>query len=58
VLQCNPLVPFLDLVREPILYGHVPSLATYGIASAIVFVLAGAAMLALKFEERRLIFYL
>jgi ABC-type polysaccharide/polyol phosphate export permease len=58
VVQCNPLVPFLDLVRQPILYGHLPSLATYGIASAIVLILAGAAMLALKFEERRLIFYL
>jgi ABC-type polysaccharide/polyol phosphate export permease len=58
VVQCNPLVPFLKLVREPILYGHVPSLATYAVASAIVLVLTGTAMLALKVEERRLIFYL
>ncbi len=58
VIQCNPLVPFLNLVREPILYGHMPSLATYAVATAVVLVLAGTAMLALKFEERRLIFYL
>ena len=58
VIQCNPLVPFLNLIREPILYGRVPSLATFGIATAIVFVVAGAAMLALRYEERRLIFYL
>jgi ABC-type polysaccharide/polyol phosphate export permease len=58
VLQCNPLVPFLDLLREPILHGHVPSLQTYAAAGLIVLVLTTAAILALKVEERRLIFYL
>jgi ABC-type polysaccharide/polyol phosphate export permease len=58
VFQCNPLAPFLRLLRDPILYGHAPSLATYALATAITLVLTGAAMLALKAEERRLIFYL
>ncbi len=58
VLQCNPLTAFLNLLREPILYGHVPTLTMYAIAGAIVLVVVGAAMIALKIEERRLIFHL
>ena len=58
VFQCNPLAPFLKLLREPILYGAVPSLTTYAAAAAVTLVLAGAAMIALKVEERRLIFHL
>jgi lipopolysaccharide transport system permease protein len=58
VLQCNPLVSFLDLLREPILYGRLPSLTMYATAGLLVLILGGAAMLALKVEERRLIFYL
>lgn len=58
ILQCNPLVTFLDLLREPLLKGHVPSLQTYALAALIVLVVTVAAMVALKVEERRLIFYL
>lgn len=58
LLHCNPLVPFLDLIRDPILLGQVPSFATYVTAGAIVLVLATAAILALWMEERRLIFHL
>src|SRR5262249_38087049 len=58
LLRCNPLTPILDLLREPILFGHVPSLTTYAIASLMVLLLAAAAMVALKIEERRLIFHL
>jgi len=58
VFRCNPLVPFLDLLRQPILKGQIPSLMTYGTAGIIVLALACMAMLALRVEERRLIFYL
>lgn len=58
VFRCNPLSPFLDLLREPICYGHVPSLLTYLFAAAVVFVLCTAAVFALKIEERKLIFHL
>jgi lipopolysaccharide transport system permease protein len=58
LLQCNPLVPFLDLIRDPILLGRFPSLTTYATASAVVLVLTVAAILALKIDERRLIFHL
>ncbi|HEY7423707.1 MAG TPA: ABC transporter permease [Gemmataceae bacterium] len=58
LLRCNPLTPILDLLREPILSGHIPSLTTYAVAGLIVLVLTVAAMVALKIEERRLIFHL
>ena len=58
VFQCNPLTPFLDLLRQPIMDGRTPSLTTFGVAASIVAVLASAAMFALKVEERRLIFHL
>jgi ABC-type polysaccharide/polyol phosphate export permease len=58
VLECNPLSPFLKLLREPILYARVPSLTLYGIAAGIVLLLGVTAILSLWIEERRLIFYL
>src|SRR5579875_801457 len=58
LLQRNPLVPILDLIRDPILLGQVPSLATYAAAVGVVLVLTVAAIVALWIEERRLIFHL
>ncbi len=58
LLQCNPLVPFLDLIREPILLGRIPSVTTYALATAVVLLLGATAAAALWIEERRLIFHL
>jgi lipopolysaccharide transport system permease protein len=58
LLHCNPLASFLDLIREPILMGRVPSLTSYATATAVVVVLMVAAVLALWIEERKLIFHL
>ncbi len=58
LLHCNPLVPFLDLIREPILFARVPSLATYDASAAVVMVSVLLAVAALRIEERRLIFHL
>lgn len=58
LLQCNPLVSFLDLIRDPILLGRVPSLTTYAIAGSVVLSVAVAAIVALRIDERRLIFHL
>jgi ABC-type polysaccharide/polyol phosphate export permease len=58
VFRCNPLSPFFDLLRDPICYGHVPSLTTYVFAVAVVLLLCTAAIFALKIEERKLIFHL
>lgn len=58
IFALNPLVPFLDLVRLPVAMGAVPSLGTYLTASLITLVTAGAAVLALKSDERKVIFHL
>lgn len=58
LFRYNPLTPFLDLLREPICYGHVPSLMTYTFAATVVVVLCTTAIFALRSEERQLIFHL
>ncbi len=58
VLYVNPLVPFLDLLRNPVVYSEAPSLMMYLIASAIVLVTSSAAALALRSQERQVIFHL
>lgn len=58
LLRLNPLVPLLDLLRRPLLYNELPSLATYGMATLVVCgtgLLAGAWLARL---ERRIIFHL
>jgi lipopolysaccharide transport system permease protein len=58
LMAYNPLVAFLDLIRDPILYNRVPSLATFGTAIVSVSVLASAASVMLVRQQKRLIFYL
>jgi ABC-type polysaccharide/polyol phosphate export permease len=58
VLQCNPLVPLLQLVRDPVLEGRVPALSTYAAAAVIVGTVAGLAGVVLARLQRRLIFHL
>lgn len=58
LLQCNPLASFLDLLRAPILLGHVPSLSAYATATTVVGILMCTAIAALWVDERKLIFHL
>jgi lipopolysaccharide transport system permease protein len=58
LVRVNPLATFLALIRQPILDGHVPALATYAVAAATTVMAAAAAGLALRCIERRMIFYL
>ena len=58
IMNCNPLVPLLELLREPILYGRIPRLETYGSAILVVSVMAGAASLLCSRLQRRLVFHL
>jgi ABC-type polysaccharide/polyol phosphate export permease len=58
LLKLNPLVPFLQILREPIVDGHPASLATYASAGVILLVLVAASVLAMRHEERKLIFHL
>lgn len=54
----NPAATFLELIRQPILDGVVPSPATYGLGMAAALTAAGLAVLTLGKAERRLVFYL
>lgn len=58
ILTLNPMVPFLELVRRPILEGQVPSLLTYGSALLIVTVTGTGAVYTLARLQKRLIFHL
>lgn len=58
LIALNPLVAFLDLLREPIVHGNFPPLSSYGVAVATVAVVAGGGSLLLAALQRRFIFYL
>jgi lipopolysaccharide transport system permease protein len=58
MLQINPIMPFLRMLREPILNAELPPLTVYLAGLAIVAAFAGAAATALRYQERRLIFNL
>jgi lipopolysaccharide transport system permease protein len=58
LLRWNPFVPFLELVRRPLLDGTVPDAALFARACLIVAAAVSVAVLALARLERRLIFHL
>jgi len=58
VVALNPLAPFLELVREPLLNGRLPGLLGYAQATLVVLVVAGLAAWALRRLEARVIFLL
>jgi lipopolysaccharide transport system permease protein len=58
LLHINPIVPFLSLLREPILYSRFPTPGTFLWASSVVVVLGIVASLLLWHEERTLVFHL
>jgi ABC-type polysaccharide/polyol phosphate export permease len=58
LVNANPLVSLLDLIRQPILDGQIPSLTTYGMAITTVVVTLLAAAWTLSRLQKRLIFYL
>jgi ABC-type polysaccharide/polyol phosphate export permease len=58
LVTINPVVPFLDLLRQPILHNTFPPLSVYYSAGMVVLCTVGFATLLLWREERRLIFLL
>jgi lipopolysaccharide transport system permease protein len=58
LLDVNPVVPLLHLVRVPILQGDFPAPGTYLAATLVVLVTFLSAAAMLRYEERRLIFML
>ncbi|GIW78394.1 MAG: sugar ABC transporter permease [Gemmatales bacterium] len=57
-LQCNPLVHVLALIREPIIYGRVPSLMNYCVSCGLVAFFLTSASYALYRLQRKVVFYL
>jgi len=58
LLHVNPVVPFLDMLRLPVLEGVLPPLSTYALALGIVALSTTAAVALLARDEKRLIFQL
>lgn len=56
--HCNPVVPFLEMVREPLLYGRVAGTGVFAVAALLTVVLTAAAALACARLQRRIIFHL
>lgn len=57
-VNLNPLAIMLEMLRQPILNGQLPSLQTYILGLSAACIAAGAATLTLWRFERRVIFYL
>jgi len=58
ILTCNPVVAFLDMIRIPLLEGHVPHPMVFAKAMVTVGILMLASGLMLLRQQKRLIFYL
>ena len=58
IFSLNPLVPFLDLMRDPIVHGQAASPGDFLAASLITLLTMIAAGAALRSQERKLIFHL
>lgn len=58
VVDLNPLAVFVELIRQPLLEGRMPSPAAYGTGAAVALCAAVTAALVLRCFEKRLIFYL
>jgi lipopolysaccharide transport system permease protein len=58
LLELNPLMPFLRLMRDTLLDNQTPAASTYLAAAFITAALMAAAAATLRLQERRLIFYL
>lgn len=58
LVKCNPFLPFLDLVREPVLLNRLPPTMTVVTACGVAAATFLAAAVTLTRLERRLIFHL
>jgi lipopolysaccharide transport system permease protein len=58
LVQYNPLVHLLKIVRDPLIAGEVPSWRAYGAATATAVCAAGVAMLLLGKLQRKVVLYL
>ncbi|MBI3408026.1 MAG: ABC transporter permease [Planctomycetes bacterium] len=58
LVRYNPLTPFLNMIRVPLLSGELPSLRCYAVTCAITLLTTAVAALTLRFQQRRVILYL
>jgi lipopolysaccharide transport system permease protein len=58
LVEYNPLVPLLAVIREPLIDGRIPSLHTFGHAALVTLVVTGGAMMFLGRMQKRVILYL
>jgi ABC-type polysaccharide/polyol phosphate export permease len=58
LVRINPIVPFLELIRAPVVNGHLPALSTFAAAGVVVLVSIVAAGVTVIGLQRRLIFRL
>jgi ABC-type polysaccharide/polyol phosphate export permease len=58
LVRFNPVVPFLEMVRQPLLLGIVPTPKTYAVGLLVLSVVVGLAVALLWREEKTLIFHL
>jgi lipopolysaccharide transport system permease protein len=58
VTHCNPMLPFMQLIRDPILHAQLPPLESYATAGVIVLVVACLAMLTCSRQQRYLVHHL
>jgi ABC-type polysaccharide/polyol phosphate export permease len=57
-VQFNPFAVLLELIRQPLLQGALPSIETTRASVLIVAVMVAAAAMLLRWCERRLVFFL
>jgi lipopolysaccharide transport system permease protein len=58
VFDYNPLVPFLEIVRKPLIDGEIPSVEHFQFAILATLVVTAAAVLFLRRLQKRVILYL
>jgi lipopolysaccharide transport system permease protein len=58
IMELNPFVPLLKMLRGPIMHGGIPHMLDFAKAAAVTMVLVLAASYALSRLEKRLIFHL
>ena len=58
LVDYNPLVAVLEIVRAPVIDGQIPSLGTYGVAGGLTALAVGAAAWMLARWQRTLIYHL
>jgi ABC-type polysaccharide/polyol phosphate export permease len=58
LIRLNPVVPFINLIRVPVLQGEPPTMMAYAVASLVASGFLASASLLLYAEERQLIFHL